>query len=62
MEIHFTNYWSWGNSMKISGSFPLHFLDIRADIHPAERFLGITIFNFEISVGFPSEKKWWGEK
>ncbi len=53
MKIEYTNYWL-GNSMKDGGCFPIHLLDVYADIHPSYRFLGITIFNFGVSIEFPS--------
>ncbi len=51
MKIEFNNYW-FGSSMKDGGCFPLHFLDIYADIHPSFRFFGITILNFGITLDF----------
>lgn len=51
MKIEFLNYWI-GNSMGDGGCFPIHIIDIYADINPSYRFFGITIFNFGISITF----------
>ena len=55
MKIEFLNYWL-GNSMKAGGCFPLHLLDIYADINPSYMYFGITLLNFGISIDFG--KKW----
>jgi len=56
MKIEFLNYWC-SCSMKDGGCFPLHFLDIYADIHPSFSFFGITILNLGISIDFYKKKK-----
>ena len=49
MKISFLNYWI-GSSMKDGGAFPIHLIDIYADIHPTFRYFGFTILNFGISI------------
>jgi len=56
MKIEFYNYWV-SCSMKDGHCFPLHLLEIYADIHPSFRFFGITLFNFGVSVEFPYDQE-----
>lgn len=49
MKIEFLNYWI-GNSMKDGRCFPIHIIDIYADINPSYKFFVITIFNFGIAI------------